>query len=403
MSYGFFIYSGYMLDLPGWFECGCHYVHDEGPANVSISFDHSAVIYEDPYTNMPGEEVHPMPSNAVLRCEVNGGTYGGRLTIAFNEAGQRKIARVEGSALPNNVQIQPGMTRVFEVEYTPLEPSTNKNDIVVTATFVEDFLNESHTATAMLTSVKVELNPQRVAIGNSCSCRHVYGVDEYVNAIVTPSGLELRWVDDVDVDVDLNNTSFWCPWQGGTYRPTLICEGVSYQPTLHIFEPRIVCRAASWDGVVGVYGEAGHVRMNLSLYVEPTYVSFEGLHLEEIPVDGEGLHTGYFDDRSKGGEWTHTCTAGAGRWSAVDAVGYWTNDAVGVNEYSMPWSVGWKQWQIPVGWGIIGSLKGRIQPDPTTQDFFIYGSGTVTVQKYGHTITRTIENEVQFNGVQVHW
>lgn len=25
--------------------------------------------------------VHPMPFNAVLRCEVNGGTYGGRLTI----------------------------------------------------------------------------------------------------------------------------------------------------------------------------------------------------------------------------------------------------------------------------------------------------------------------------------
>ena len=40
---------------------------------------------------------------------------------------------------------------------------------------------------------------------------------------------------------------------------------------------------------------------------------------------------------------------------------------------------------------------------PSIQDFFIYGSGTVTVQKYGHTITRTIENEVQFNGVQVHW
>ena len=72
------------------------------------------------------------------------GTYGGRLTVTLNEAGHRKIARVSGNALPNNVLIQPDTTRVFGTVYTPLEPSDRANDIVAVATFVEDFTHDEY-------------------------------------------------------------------------------------------------------------------------------------------------------------------------------------------------------------------------------------------------------------------
>ena len=40
-----------------------------------------------------------------------------------------------GDELPTGAQIPPGTTRVFETEYTPLEPSDEENDVVATATF----------------------------------------------------------------------------------------------------------------------------------------------------------------------------------------------------------------------------------------------------------------------------
>ena len=63
--YGSYWYEGY--GLPVWgIPCGCHYVPDQGPVGVSISFDHPAVIYEDAYTNLPDVVVHPVRSNAAL-------------------------------------------------------------------------------------------------------------------------------------------------------------------------------------------------------------------------------------------------------------------------------------------------------------------------------------------------
>ena len=163
--------------------------------------------------------------------------------------------------------------------------------------------------------------------------------------------------------------SFWCPWNAGIFHPTASVMGTLYQTRIEIVEPVVVCRDAAWNGVVGTNGIAGNVCMNLSLYVEPEYVSFEGLSLEEIPVEGEGAHFGYFDDQVKGGSWTHTTQAGAGRWWTVDQTGFWANDEAKVIEYIAPWCDGWKQWQIPIGWGNVGILKGRINPNPTTQDF----------------------------------
>ena len=191
--YGSYWYEGY--GLPVWgISCGCHYVEDHGPTEMSLTFDKSAAIYEDDYTNRPGVVVHPTPSNVVLRCQVYGGTYGGRLTVTLNEAGHQKIARVGGNALPNNVLIQPDTTRVFETVYTPVEPSDCENDIVAVATFVEDFTHDEYEPqVATLTSMKVELEAKHPAFANPDKHRHLYGVAETVYCHSFPSSSDGSW------------------------------------------------------------------------------------------------------------------------------------------------------------------------------------------------------------------
>lgn len=149
--YGSYWYEGY--GLPVWgIPCGCHYVPDQGPVGVSISFDHPAVIYEDAYTNLPDVVVHPVRSNAVLRCSVSGGTYGGTFSVTLNAAAQQKLSKVRGNTLPQNVRIEPGSNRSYEVEYSVLEPSGSVGDIGAEARFLEDFHNKTHTNDASMTA-----------------------------------------------------------------------------------------------------------------------------------------------------------------------------------------------------------------------------------------------------------
>ena len=220
---------------------------------------------------------HPISSTVVLRCEVYGGTFGGRLTIALNEAGRRKIARVRGDSLPNGAQILPGMTRVFETEYTPLEPSGTVNDIEATATYVEDFRNESHTATATLTAICLQLEAIYDAPENHSPNRHVYGVGELVNFVVEPNSSEIFLVterydtaDDSGYGYELFGGSerisvpyadwYRCPISVSNKPPIrVVCEGSEYWPTLTIIElseiriERIVGRVVrpSADAFVG--------------------------------------------------------------------------------------------------------------------------------------------------------
>lgn len=103
---------------------------------MAIDFDSRVIIYEDAYTNAPGDVVHPNRPNAVLRCEVSGGTYGGTLSVTLNGAAQQKLRKVWGDELPNNLAIAPGAVRFFVTEYEVLEPSGTTNDICATAEFL---------------------------------------------------------------------------------------------------------------------------------------------------------------------------------------------------------------------------------------------------------------------------
>ena len=143
--------------------------------------------------------------------------------------------------------------------------------------------------------------------------------------------------------------------------------------------------------------------MRLALYIEPTYVSFKDLNMEEIPDDDICPRSGYFStgDIDKTGELSHTRAAGAGQWGAVRSDTSWMADRAGRRTpYPQPWAEGFKEWRIPVGWGDYNcNLKGRILPNPTTQLFTIDSSGTATIRKYNHEIRRSIDNRIWLDNV----
>ena len=453
--YGDYLYEGYGLSVNG-IPCGCHYVPDHGPFKVmQFGFDKSAAIYEDDYTNRPGVVVHPTPSNVVLRCEVYGGTYGGRLTIALNAAGRSKIARVGGNLLPNNVEIPPDTTRVFETEYTPLEPSDRVNDIEATATYVEDFRNESHTATATLTSIRLQLEAIYDAPENHNPSRHIYGVGELVNFVVEPNSSEIFLVterydtaDDSGYGYELFGGSerisvpyadwYRCPISASNIPPIrVVYKGSEYWPTLTIVEPsEIVTTGAAWgqnavdvqmydgDPKCWPFGTVGSAALVTTNYVGPMHVSFMGIAMTEVPCEVEDTVTGCFATNHYK---THTTQAGAGKLHMIGDGNFFFVDGARSGAPEADWQPNSRlNWNIPIGWhrirsdyadgkqlygpdyeynGAIQSRKllvgGRI--DKYKQNRHIDDSGTYRTDKFGHWISRSRWCRVVLDGTTLQW
>ena len=442
-AYGYFTYSGYTLDLPDYFECGCHYVPDEGPAEVSISFDRSAVIYEDTYTNMPDEVVHPVRSNAVLRCSVSGGTYGGTLSVTLSDAAHQKLRMVRGDMLPTNERIEPGTGRSYEVVYEVLEPSDSVRDIQAAAVFHEDFLNVVHSNDTSMTSVKVELEAVYIAPTNHNQSRHIYGVGEKVKFKVTPALAEVsittRKFDENDggcayelfdgcetsVDGGAEHT-YTCPIAADYHPPIEISlSNVKYRPSIRIVEPEeVLTPEADWFGCHSP-GDVGQSTLVTTNYIGPLTVSFRGVRVAEVPCEEVIAPMGYFATSNFVGYRTHTQNAGAGLARLIQARNRWTMDEAGGGQYPN-WEPGRLEWKIPIGWFRIGPGDGEFgdvevaervdsndrnsrelliggRTDAYKQVFTIDEDGTAKVEKFGHWLSRGRYCRIYLDGVMKKW
>lgn len=407
-AYGSYVYEGYSLPVSGGL-CGCHY-DGTGPrwetapaplaASVTASFSKPAVIFEDPYENLPGQWVPRRSTRTRLNIVANGGPNGGTLTVTT--ANLAKLTAVSGPDLPLlPVTIPPETQVTYSIVYEGAAASVSIDDIAVTAMITENDTSITLTSSTLMTAVRVELDAEDSPTLQAGEHRHAFGVAERVFTHVYPDEATPTWQDGRDINVLLNGRDFFCPWTGGTYTPTMTWNTVEYHATIDVVAPRIVCQVAEWnDCITGSVGVAGAVGMKLHLYIEPKTVSFFGVYFEEIPDDEEGLHQGYFDDAERGAPWSHTQLAGAGNWEPVRSGSYWTTDHAQAGTYPQPWTNGWKEWRIPVGWGIAGTVKGVVVPDPTVQRFEITETGTVTVRKYQHEIQRNVANEILLDGVR---
>ena len=120
--------------------------------------------------------------------------------------------------------------------------------------------------------------------------------------------------------------------------------------------------------------------------------------------DGQSCpHCGYYDDRTKGGNWSHTAADGAGPWHTVLGSGYVMTDFAGRKvSYATPWSEGSKTWQIPMSWGEGGVLEFPFATNPTTQEFTLYSNGTFRIRKFGHEAERNVLGFIWKDG-ELQW
>jgi hypothetical protein len=288
----------------------------------------------------------------------------------------------------------------YSAVYEAMDHSAEPDDISVAATFTENDTGTLLSSTNRVTSVQVELTALKTAPANPCMKRHLYGILEHVDFVARPTAASASWRF-------LGATAEIYPWSGSYIvlpattngYPNGHCEyrisvaNVTYSSSFTFFMPRISVRNPRCnEGIVPVSGEAGWLTLHFDQYIEPSLVSFEGVDFVEIPDEsGNCPHGGYFCDITKGGPLSHCSAVGAGEFHTVTSTGFWSFDKCGRRgRYDPPLSDGWKEWPIPVGWGISPNVLGSFAEPPTTQRFSLRADGTFSIRKYKYEASRTL-------------
>ena len=417
---GYYGYEGYRIGCSGG-SCGCSWYDDddrhgeddpedpEPTPGVSVSFSKSAVIFEDEYTNMPGQVVQWQSTTTKLTLEAHGGMKGGTATFTFTNK-----EKLIGPDIPTSITVPAGHCKTYEFTYRGNLPSGSEEDITVHGEFQEnnpEAGSQPLTSDAELTSVKVKFETKYAALENACKQRHVYGVAETVYLHSDPEIATGSWSVTIDGQpamlLQSGQTGFCASWTAGSGSATYSVLGTSYTAGFTVLEPHVEVRnpRANQSDVSPVIGESGHLLLFQDQYVAPYYVSFREIYMMEIPDEGNNCpHSGYFNDPATGW-WSHTSQSGAGNWNSVGVDGYWGYDKAGhAAAYGSPWTEGEKEWDIPVGWGFGGqSVVGTISPNPTTQKFEIHADGSFKITKYGHSAERNTLGFIWVDGSLFWW
>ena len=413
------------LNLPTiW--CGCWDDDSEEPEptpeshtdmasrpSVTVAFSEPVVLFEDAYTNAPGEVVQRQSTTTTLTIAAYGGANGAYLTVDSGEL-ENKLIRIGGHNLPTSrVKIPPHADVQYEITYEGKKESGGKDDIQVIAMLLAINAVSPPSTTAKATSVRVEFEVENPAPdAPDCRNRHRFGVLERVRRNSYPRGLQVNWptVPVLDYNYDTDD-HFYCPLDAKELLMTATLGSVELPISLVVESPRVVCNGARWSGEDGAFGTSGAVGMHLFYNVTPRTVSFEGLHMEEIPVQGppgRDLVSGYFETVETQLHMTHDVEMGAGHWWPVSTNGYWRMDTARAPIFPHPWSEGALQWNVPMAWGYSYAgenpeLRREVQPSPTAVQIYTINSwGTVTIEKSGHLIERNVFNYIWLDAVLVN-
>lgn len=427
---GWLVYEGYALPCLGGF-CGCPHEDDEPQteeddqpraAGVDLAFSSRAVIFEDAYTNAPGEVVERRSTTTTLSCSAHGGPRGARLSLSL--VGSEKLDAISGPDLPSSVRfIPPGQKLEFAIEYEGLLPSAAVNDIVASATLIEEETDARHFASNMVTSVSVELEALYDAPANSCRNRHQIGVGELMYCYLTPAltGIVVRPVDAKITGVGGSRILEWGV-SNINHTVTVNYGSVAYTPSVSVLAPQDVQGVNPSYRVYGMsQGQAGCLTLVQKFMILPLSVSFSRIRIEEVPCDDEIPAVGYFTYLPTNMvSRVHNEDAGAGNWLSVGddniadgldtaGAGFPLPRLTAGGEISSDSSCGWMDgnlvWRIPFGWNNHNAING-VPPAGTfaegvRQVFSMSQDGDFGVSKLSNAVQRKVNGEVYFNGVRV--
>ncbi len=373
---------------------------DEHGAFVGIAFTPAVVVFENAYTNAPGEAHSRRSSATTLICRAAGGQFGGSVAVTVSNGG--KILWTGGDVLPGSFSAPAGQETTLYAEFDGVEASGAVGDIVATAVFSEYMTGRQLTNETTLTSVRAELTAQ-VKLSEQTKNRHCFGVAETVLCQMTPSGVPGLAFSAVQGTYDESSGQWICP-----VSTTMVMNGLAVTrggetvyPFITSTTPPTAIVAEHGVGLdFGVPpGTAGGAGMQLELYILPKTVSFSKLSLVEVPTMSEEP-TGYFTDNFFSAVWYHTVSMGAGEWHDMKGGGFWFPDKPRMGDalpscQDLVWASGTIIWNIPIAWEL-KTLKGtdyskRI-PVVYTQRFDFNASGTLRVTKFDYWAERDADN-----------
>jgi len=185
-----------------------------------------------------------------------------------------------------------------------------------------------------------------------------------------------------------NQTSFTAPSNRSPATVTAKLRDEQVDVGFGVVEPSGSAYAQVTDTDCWYYLPAAMAGMHLRVVMGPTNVSLYRVQVLEVP-GGPTKVQGWF---SIYGAPQHDAQHRAGQWYQLGCDNAWPgNDYASSDVYNQPWSgSGWSggsfTWHIPVKWKIDGGQEQLL--DGWDQDFALLGDGTVTITKFGHTVTR---------------
>ena len=382
--------SGHAFSFGGW-SCGCAVLRDDDPhdplagPSISANFSAKAIVFEDAYTNAPGQRVGGQSTDSEVTCSAYGGTNG--ISYSFTiEGGDDKLRRIGGAQFPMTGTLAAGESFVRRVRYDAFAPSTNVEDIVVHAEYTENGTGATDSKDEKITAVKVRV--EATASFPSNKVRHVFGPYEEFNIVTTPAGYGLN--------------DCRAPLDAGGFNVGLSVADVNYSIELAVVHPSSTVRGEfvrnmtpdDWlgndrepirPGAVG----AGFVAR---WYLQPAHVSFSSIVVREGFAPMSQKWGCFLDEVSYPPDiYEHSVSNGAVRCiNVVEGNRIGDYDCVGVQLGVPPVSDGGFTLHIPLTWGLDGGPFNHAICT-MSQVVSVSSNGVTVISKGGFSTTRGVQ------------
>ena len=230
------------------------------------------------------------------------------------------------------------------------------------------------------------------------------GVGEVVKLFIAPSGIAIESANcDSGVYATISNTTTEATLTAHDIQhqvtATIIAGGVSLDKTFSIFEPASIAYAVPW-GPEPLGRFIPGAACSVDVVIAPTNVAFNNVFMMEGYCEATNCY-GWFDE-SETRHPPHGVEQGANIVisphfdPAYDGTHF--ADEIEFIDPERPWSFGMMEWRMPVSWWIDnhnGETNTHSFVDESwKQEFELDADGTVTIRKFGASITRSLSGDV---------
>ena len=285
--------------------CGCWYEDpDEDPEptpephsdmasrpSVTATFSKSVVLFEDAYTNAPGEVVQRQSSETILTISAYGGANGAYLQV-YPGILDAKLIRTGGHNLPRRkVKIPENSDVVYEIAYQGKVASGAAKDIKVRATLTA--INEISPLPSTAEATSAQLQMEAVSTFPTNRARHVFGPLEESRIKVFPEALmsRIEITGEIPHEGKVESTKLTSSTKAATFNLDVKCEDAELTLAMSVIEPEGGVQGiqaepftdADWDEIEEtplMSSEAG-VTGNIWVRVLPQHVSFQHIRMLE--------------------------------------------------------------------------------------------------------------------------